>query len=159
MQDVQGKTPVQKLQYDPTVVRPAFRRKFCHEMTLPSGKHSGYELYPITEEEVRTLTSDYTAPTFVETDNVMVLFGGYFKNESEWRLWTALRVKYGTNYMKPKREQFWLPDYKYEPRKEPDPAETLRSDLENQLEQRAEFIEEKIVKNVKEHLTSVKVIL
>ena len=35
------------------------------------------------------------------------------KNESEWRLWVALRLKYGTNYMKPQKKQFWLPDSMY----------------------------------------------
>lgn len=97
----------------PSDVRAVFRRKFQHEYILPSGKPSGIYAYPMPDEEVLAYTTEFSAPTFVSTDDPSVLFGGYMKNESEWRLWTALRLKYGTNYMNPKKKQFWLPDSVY----------------------------------------------
>lgn len=123
-------------------VRRVFRRRYQHEYVLPSGRNSGIYAYPITDEEVEVLTSEYVPPKFIKTTDPTVLFGGYFLNESEWRLWTALRLKYGINYMNPQRRQFWLPGYKYEEpeAKKTEPADPIGefgawvSDLEDRVE-------------------------
>ena len=87
-----------KYKYDPTRVRASFRHKYCHEIDLPSGKPSGYELYPITEQEINDLMGDF--------DGVAPI-GGELTTISEWMLWAALRIKYGINYLNPKTKQHW----------------------------------------------------
>lgn len=81
-----------RYKYDPSRVRSAFRKKYCRELDLPSGKPSGVELNPITEEEINKLMGDceFNPPRSSEWVSI-----------SEWMLWSALRLKYGVNYLNP----------------------------------------------------------
>jgi len=85
-----------KYRYDPTRVRASFRHKYCQELDLPSGKPSGFEIFPITEEEINNLMGD--------VDCVPPL-DGELTTISEWMLFGALRLKYGVNYMNPMTKQ------------------------------------------------------
>jgi len=85
-----------KYKYDPTRVRVEFRRKYCKELQLPSGKMSGYELFPITEQEINELLKDFDGTPPHNDEQVTI---------SEWMLWAALRLKYGINYLSPMSKQ------------------------------------------------------
>lgn len=152
-----------KLKYNSYFVRPEFRRIVCRELDLPSGRPSGYELYPVDGAFVQEIASIYEAPSKAVMDSCGA------ENVHEWLLWTAARVKYGVNYLNPKRNQFWLDDRMYEPEPEPDLFEKERIELTNLIEQRAEYVagilterekEEKVkkIKNIlRERLTSEEV--
>lgn len=103
-------------------VRPKFRSHFCRELTLPSGKMSGYCLFPITTEEVVELTQDLKAEDKPK---------GFF-TASEWALWTALRRKYGVTHMNPKtkQERFIENPYNFlEPKEEGSAIDALEDKL------------------------------
>jgi hypothetical protein len=81
-----------RFKYDPTRVRAEFRKKYCRELDLPSGKPSGVEMFPITEDEINNLMGDceFDRPRSDEHTTI-----------SEWMLWSALRLKYGISYLNP----------------------------------------------------------
>ena len=85
-----------KLTFNRKQVRPSFVAHYCGEYTLPSGKMSGYYRFPITDEEINE-----TCKWLDLADKPK-----YFWTMSEWMLFTALRVKYGFNYLKPKPQTF-----------------------------------------------------
>ena len=87
-----------KLKFDPLEVRPSFRRHYCRELLLPSGKPSGIQIFPIATDEVDKLTSGFTEKDYSET-----IARDECKTESEFLLWTALRMKYGFQYLEPKQ--------------------------------------------------------
>ena len=91
-------------------VRRSFRHKYCGEYDLPSGKPSGYFRFPITSAEVEELTADISDDELKSS-----AIWQQCQNNSEVRLWIALRMKYGINYLAPVKWQFWLADYKYDP--------------------------------------------
>ena len=99
-----------KLKYNPMDVRPSFRRKWCHEYELPSGKPSGFFQFPISTEEVLSLTSHISDDKISRSAMTQ-----YCINLSEVRLWVALRLKYGFSYLCRNRRQFWIDDWKYDP--------------------------------------------
>lgn len=73
------------------------------------------------------------------------------ENVHEWLLWTAARVKYGVNYLSPKRNQFWLDDRMYEPiRKQQNELQEELIKLENLILQRAEWAAEILTEREKE---------
>lgn len=125
---------VRKLKFNPYFVRAEYRRVVCRELDLPSGKPSGHFLFPVEDEYVQKIAEMYEAPDV----NVMVACRA--DNVHEWLLWTAARVKYGVNYLSPRRNQFWLDDRMYEPEPEPDLFEKERIELTNLIEQRAEYV-------------------
>lgn len=134
-----------RLKYNSYYVRPEFRRIVCRELDLPSGRPSGYELYPVDGAFVQEIASIYEAPSKV----VMDACGA--ENVHEWLLWTAARVKYGVNYLSPKRNQFWLDDRMYEPiRKQQNELEEELIKLENLIVQRAEWAAEILTEREKE---------
>lgn len=151
---------VQKLKYNPYFVRPEFRRVVCKELILPGNKPSGKFFFPVEEDFVQRVAGEYEFPG----DEVLESCGA--KNVHEWLLWASARIKYGVNYLNPRKEQFWLPDSAYEPDPEPDLFEDDRIELHNLIEQRIEWVAETLVnqgldetakkaKNIlREHLTS-----
>ncbi|MBQ2173852.1 MAG: hypothetical protein II453_01885 [Alphaproteobacteria bacterium] len=76
-------------------IRLSFKHKYCKTLQLPSGNWSDYDLFPIAEDEVRSLTKDLTGRPK----------GPWITND-EYLLWVALRRKYGVNYLKPKPQRF-----------------------------------------------------
>jgi hypothetical protein len=137
-----------KLQYNSYYVRPEFRRTVCRELDLPSGRPSGYELYPVDGAFVQEIASIYEAPS----KSVMSSCGA--ENVHEWLLWTAARLKYGTNYLNPKRNQFWLEDDMYEPiKKQQNEFEEELIKLENIVEQRMEWLSETLTECGKQEKT------
>jgi hypothetical protein len=134
-----------KLQYNSYYVRPEFRRIVCRELDLPSGRPSGYELYPVEDEYVQKVAEMYEVP------DVKVMTACGADNIHEWLLWTAARVRYGVNYLSPKRNQFWLTDDMYEPiRKQENEFEEELIKLENLIVQRAEWAAEILTEREKE---------
>lgn len=133
--------------YNPSKVRTSFRRKFCHEYQLPSGKYSGYFAYPISDDEVIAITSDYSdeeAPNYVGKT--------LFANISEWRLWTALRIKYGVNYMS-QRKQVILPEMEaHEPEQE-DPRDFIAAYVDKKFDDFICVYNEQMLKEYKEHMS------
>lgn len=125
---------VRKLKFNPYFVRAEYRRVVCRELDLPSGNPSGHFLFPVEDEYVQKIAEMYEAP------DVKVMAACGAENVHEWLLWTAARVKYGVNYLSPKRNQFWLDDRMYEPEPEPDLFEKERAELTNLIEQRAEYV-------------------
>lgn len=107
-------------------VRRSFRHKYCGEYDLPSGKPSGYFRFPIASAEVDELTAGYTDEMLKSS-----AIWQQGKNNSEVRLWIALRLKYGFNYMDPIRNQFWLPDYKYNDVVREDPQAEIKNEIWN----------------------------
>ena len=105
-----------KLTFNRKQVRPSFMAHYCGEYMLPSGKPSGYYRFPITDEEIND-----TCQWLDQKDKPK-----QFWTWSEWALFTSLRVKYGFNYLKPKRQQFLRHiDELYAEPKEEDPNENL----------------------------------
>lgn len=134
-----------RLKYNSYYVRPEFRRIVCRELDLPSGRPSGYELYPVEDEYVQKVAGMYEAP------DVKVITSCGADNMHEWLLWTAARVRYGVNYLSPKRNQFWLTDDMYEPiRKQQNEFEEELIKLENLIVQRAEWAAEILTEREKE---------
>ena len=84
-----------RFKYDASRVRASFRSKFCKELDLPSGKKSGFYVFPIEEDEINRLMGncEFNMPD------------GEFETISEWMLWSALRMKYGINYLHPTSKQ------------------------------------------------------
>lgn len=132
-----------KLQYNSYYVRPEFRRIVCRELDLPSGRPSGYELYPVDGAFVQEVAGIYEPPSKTVMDSCGA------KNVHEWLLWTAARLKYGVNYLSPKRNQFWLADDMYEAIKEHQNEEEFIR-LENLIVQRAEWAAEILTEREKE---------
>lgn len=111
-----------QLKFDKNEIRLDFYRKVCHVYQLPSGKWSNIAMWTITADEIKSLTSD-----FVWKDSLLATAKNYgidFTNESEWRLWVALRLKYGRRYISDTdknatHNQFWLPNSMYEKKEKP----------------------------------------
>lgn len=78
------------------LVRNSFKSRFCGEFMLPSGKPSGYYKFPISDEEINAYMENYKNQEKPK---------GFF-TWSEWALWTALRCKYGFNYLAQKKQKF-----------------------------------------------------
>lgn len=135
---------VRKLKFNPYFVRAEYRRVVCRELDLPSGKPSGHFLFPVEDEYVQKIAEMYEAP------DVKVMTACGADNVHEWLLWTAARVKYGVNYLAPRRNQFWLDDRMYEPEPEPDLFKKERIELTNLIEQRAEWAAEILTEREKE---------
>lgn len=150
-------------------VRRSFRSKYCHEYELPSGGGSGFFQYPITSAEVEQLTADYS-----DDELKSAAIWQQCKNNSEVRLWVALRLKYGINYLNPIRNQFWLPDFMYTGIPEPDPMEDIKHELSADIQQaiselcdlsakvndlRREKIEKDFKKNFDSDLTTAETML
>lgn len=132
-----------KLKYNSYYVRPEFRRIVCRELDLPSGRPSGYELYPVDGAFVQEVAGIYDPPAKAVMDSCGA------ENVHEWLLWTAARVKYGINYLNPKKNQFWLADDMYEQiRKQQSEEEFIK--LENLILQRAEWAAEILTGREKE---------
>lgn len=132
--------------YNPSKVRTSFRRKFCHEYQLPSGKYSGYFAYPISDDEVIAITSDYSdedAPNYIGKT--------LFSNTSEWRLWTALRLKYGVNYLTGRKP---MPEpCEPGPEKEEDITEFIMSYVDNRLDAFVNEYSRQMLQEYKEHMS------
>lgn len=109
--------------FNEEAVRPKFRSHFCKELMLPSGKMSGHYLFPITTEEVVELTQDLKAEDKPKG----------FLTGSEWALWTALRCKYGFNYMNPitKQQRFISNPYNFIKKEETPAIDALEERLFN----------------------------
>lgn len=109
--------------FNPKQVRDKFRSHYCKELTMPSGKMSGHYLFPISDEEVIELTRDLK---FYERPKG-------FLTGSEWALWTALRRKYGFNYMKPiiKQQRFISNPYNFIEKEETPAIDALEERLFN----------------------------
>lgn len=107
-------------------VRRSFRHKYCGEYDLPSGKPSGYFRFPITSAEVEELTAHISDDELKSS-----AIWQQCQNNSEVRLWIALRLKYGLNYMNPIRNQFWLPDYRYCDVVRKDPQDEIKNEIWN----------------------------
>lgn len=136
---------VRKLKFNPYFVRAEYRRVVCRELDLPSGKPSGHFLFPVEDEYVQKIAEMYEAP------DVKVMTACGADNVHEWLLWTAARVKYGVNYLNPRRNQFWLDDRIYEPiRKQQNEFEEELIKLENLIIQRAEWAAEILTEREKE---------
>jgi hypothetical protein len=130
-----------RYKYDPARVRADFRRKYCRELDLPSGKPSGVEIYPITEDEINELMGDCesSCPKFGEHVTI-----------SEWMLWAALRLKYGINYLHPipKSLQWQTYEPHYTGEKEPtidDKLEELETKMQNYVDLEIERFNEKFL--------------
>jgi hypothetical protein len=117
-------------------------------------------LYPVDGAFVQEIASMYEAPSKAGMETCGA------ENVHEWLLWAAARIKYGTNYLSPKKNQFRLDDRMYEPiRKQQNEFEEELIKLENIVEQRMEWLSEtltergeeekaKKTKNIlREHLT------
>lgn len=129
-----------KLKYNSFYVRKEFRMHVCRELTLPSGKPSGLELFPLDDEFVQTIADMYASPT-KET-----LRSCGADNVHEWLLWTAGRIKYGFNYLNPTKRQFWLNERMYGVEPECDPLEEDKIKLENIVEQKLDWAVETLQK-------------
>lgn len=114
-----------KLKYDPFDVRPSFRSHWCKELSLPSGKGSGYYLNPITTEEVIKLTEDCTDKEY-ETTVVKQIFN----SPSEYLMWVALRRKYGVTYMQGKMGWRPIQDSAYGLRKQNEFVKEIRREID-----------------------------
>lgn len=84
-----------KLTFNNKQVRDKIKSYYCKEFTLPSGKMSGYYMFPITEDEINSLSQDLNIEDKPKK----------FLTWSEWALFVALRRKYGLNYLHPKTKQ------------------------------------------------------
>lgn len=124
----------QKLKYNPRFVRAEFRRAVCRELALPSGRPSGYELYPVDEKDVEIVNETYSAP------NTATLKQCGAENVHEWMLWVAGRIKYGATYLSGKKQSFFLPEYKYNPIEKKDDLEELEIRMENMMDNRMEEV-------------------
>lgn len=120
-------------------VRRSFRHKYCGEYDLPSGKPSGYFRFPITSAEVEELTTDISDDELKSS-----VIWQQCQNNSEVRLWIALRLKYGLNYMNPIRNQFWLPDYRYCDVVRKDPQAEIKNEIWNATQNVFEELSAKI---------------
>jgi hypothetical protein len=109
-----------KLKFDPLEVRPSFRRHYCRELSLPSGKPSGIQIFPISTDEINKLTNTFTDKDYSET-----IAKDICKTESEFLLWTALRMKYGFQYLEPKQGYRFVHDNRYE-----EPPEKVENNFE-----------------------------
>lgn len=109
-------------------VRRSFRSKYCAEYDLPSGKPSGYFHFPITSAEVEELTADISDDELKSS-----AIWQQCQNNSEVRLWIALRLKYGINYLAPVKWQFWLADYKYCDVVREDPQAEIKNEIWNTI--------------------------
>lgn len=107
-------------------VRRSFRHKYCGEFDLPSGKPSGYFRFPITSAEVEELTAHISDDELKSS-----VIWQECQNNSEVRLWIALRMKYGINYLAPVKWQFWLADYKYGDVVREDPQAEIKNEIWN----------------------------
>lgn len=144
----------QKLKYNPYFVREEYRRKICGELMLPSGKPSGYELYPVTDADIYTVRSTYNFPPKEALETAEA------ENVHEWMLWVAARLKYGVNYLN-RRLQFRLPDHMYGRIKEVNEFEIARQELERLVDYRVDTLAEILIKqgpqevkkNYRDHLT------
>jgi hypothetical protein len=135
-----------KYKYDPSRVRSAFRRKYCRELDLPSGKPSGIEIYPITEEEINKLMGDceYTPPRSGELTTI-----------SEWMLWAALRLKYGITYLHPLPKSMRWQTYEshYDGDKEPtidEKLEILEMKMQAYVDHEVQYFNEKFLDKINE---------
>ena len=134
-----------KYRYDPSRVRASFRRKYCRELSLPSGKPSGFEVYPITKEEIETLLADFDgAPPL----------GGELTTISEWMLWAALRLKYGIRYLNPtpkclRNENVSIYDIEARPKWE-EKMEELEIRMQNYIDHEMEYFSEKFLEQLNE---------
>lgn len=104
----------QRLKYDALEVRPSFKSTYCRELMLPSGKGSGWYCYPISAEEIISLTADITEQDYKNTT------AKECKTISEYLMWVALRLKFGVTYLAPKNGWRLINDDKYV---EPAPAD------------------------------------
>ena len=123
-------TQARKLRFDPLEVRPSFKSKYCHELILPSGRKSGFVVYPISADEVRKFTENFTSTDFEQAGAHDIC-----KTESEYCMWLALRLKYGVNYLSTKPAYRPINDNRYEPPKEPDIFEKIYNEIDG-VEQR-----------------------
>lgn len=134
-----------KLKFNPYFVRSEFRRKVCGELMLPSGKPSGYFLHPVEDGFVQDVADMYEAP------DAKVITACGAENVHEWLLWTAARLKYGVNYLAPKRNQFWLKSDAYGKVKEQqNKFEEELIKLDNIVEQRMEWLSETLAERGEE---------
>ena len=86
---------------------------------------SGYEFFPITEQEINELLKDFDGVPPRNDEQVTI---------SEWMLWAALRLKYGINYLNPKTKQHWnllFSDSGYQRTAE----ESAKAELDRRLEE------------------------
>lgn len=134
-----------RFKYDPTRVRAEFRRKYCRELDLPSGKPSGVEMFPITEDEINNLMGgcEFDRPHSDEHTTI-----------SEWMLWSALRLKYGINYLNPQPKCLQVA---YERTHEESAKEDLKLHLEelelrmqNYVDHEMQYFNEKFLDKINE---------
>lgn len=130
-----------RLTFNSKQVRTAFKSHYCKELSLPSGKPSGYYIFPITDEEINELSQDLDV---VEKPK-------RFLTWSEWALFVALRRKYGTTYLRPKtKQECFLSKYDTSnlPQKEENPIEELEEKLtfycENRLNDMLNILQESV---------------
>ena len=133
-----------KYKYDPARVRTSFRRKYCRELDLPSGKPSGVEMFPITADEVNRLMGDceYSAPLDGERTTI-----------SEWMLWAALRLKYGINYLHPLPKSMQWQTYESHYAGDPKPTideklEILELKMQNYIDFEMQYFNEKFLDKI-----------
>ena len=111
-----------KLTFNSKQVRNTFKSHYCKELSLPSGKPSGYYIFPITDEEINELSQDLKPEEKPKR----------FFTWSEWALFVALRRKYGLTYLHPKtKQERFLSSYDYSnlPQKEENLAEELEEKM------------------------------
>lgn len=128
-----------RYRYDPSRVRPEFRRKYCRELDMPSGKPSGFEIFPITEQEINDLVGDFDGAPPVR---------GELKTISEWMLWAALRLKYGINYLNPKPKCLrYVNEYTVAPSAD-DKLEELEIRMQNYIDNEMKYFSEKFLDKI-----------
>lgn len=140
-----------KYRYDPSRVRDSFRRKYCRELDLPSGKPSGFVLFPITEQEINDLVGDFDGAPPLDGERTTI---------SEWMLWAGLRLKYGINYLNPtpKCLKYDVSNYDIETKPEwEEKIEELEIKMQNYIDREIEYFNEKFLDKInKSKKSSVK---
>lgn len=130
-----------KLIFNSKQVRNTFKSHYCKELSLPSGKPSGYYIFPITDEEINELSQDLNPEEKPKR----------FFTWSEWAMFVALRRKYGVTYLHPKtKQERFLSEYDMSclPQKEENPIEELENKLlfycDSKLDDMLDYLQDSI---------------
>lgn len=138
-----------RYRYDPSRVRASFRRKYCRELDLPSGKPSGFEIFPITEQEINDFLGDFDGAPPLD---------GELTTISEWMLWASLRLKYGINYLNPKPKCLDYDVSNYDIKTKPEweeKIEELEIKMQNYVDHEIEYFYKKYLEKINDGQKSV----
>lgn len=124
---------------------------------LPSGKPSGYELYPVTGADIYTVRSTYGFPPKEALETAEA------ENVHEWMLWVAARLKYGVNYLNRQKTRF-VPESVWDTFKSIEENKEfleMKNELQDLIEYRVDTLAETLIKqgpqevkkNYRDHLT------